>query len=87
METFLVLLTASLVIASAGIVSVGIAWAGSLGAPRLASPLQETPRTSQESMPAHTANADVDVAPGQVEPRLMPRLECFSQGWPRNTRD
>lgn len=67
MKAFLVFLTASLAIACAGIVSVGIAWAARSGGARSASPPQETPRTFQQSMPAHAANADADLGPGQVE--------------------
>lgn len=52
---------------------VGIAWPWDpvSGAPRSASLPQETPRTFQQSMPAHAANADSDLGLGQVGPMLV----------------
>jgi hypothetical protein len=63
MRTFLIFLTASMATVFAGIFSVGIAWLARPEAQTSASPPQDTPRTFEQSMPAHAANAEADLGP------------------------
>jgi hypothetical protein len=71
MKAFRIVLAVSLAIACAGIVRVELP--------------QETPRAFQQSMPEGGANADVDLAPGQVEPMLV-RSPKEVRSWDRKTR-
>ena len=63
MRTFLIFLTASMATVFVGIFSVGIAWLARPEAQTSASPPQDTPRTFEQSMPAHAANAGADLGP------------------------